>query len=301
MLNKKIKLKATRFWQILKATGISGLAVSGVAALLWPFLKNKDSIIAKVLNYKLYLNPDDQGISRELYMYGVHEPITTRLIYKEIKPGMHIIDIGANLGYYAIMEGLLVGPSGRVLAIEPYPQSQKILKENVRLNSLEKTVVTEQCAIGDANTTARLYICERANWNCLTPLKEAVSSIDVDVKTLDSINPFDRVDFLRMDVEGYEIKVIKGMSSVLRQFHPDISMELHPQIVGVEEIINMLNTLKQNGYYVKYIHYRKADLIGVEETAQGLQDLSIDELVTKHSELIKVPSVIWLSARADKK
>ena len=78
---------------------------------------------------KLFLVPNDKGISRELLIFKVHEPIHTMLIKKEIKQGMTCLDVGSNIGYYASLESKLVGEEGKVICIEPSPINFRYLQK----------------------------------------------------------------------------------------------------------------------------------------------------------------------------
>ena len=79
-------------------------------------------------NCKMKILSKDEGISSELIIYGVHEPLTTKLILSEVKPGMTILDIGSNIGYYAILESNLIGTTGKIYSIEPSPINFKIIR-----------------------------------------------------------------------------------------------------------------------------------------------------------------------------
>ena len=79
--------------------------------------------IIKVNNYKIKTIPNDKGISSELLIYGNHEPLTTQIILEELSEGMNCIDIGSNIGYYALLESMKIGKSGMVWAIEPSPKN----------------------------------------------------------------------------------------------------------------------------------------------------------------------------------
>lgn len=77
------------------------------------------SIIKKIYKYKMILDLYDKGISRTLILFGERELEHKFMLEQVIKPGMRILDIGANIGYYAIMESLLIGKSGNLIAVEP--------------------------------------------------------------------------------------------------------------------------------------------------------------------------------------
>ena len=90
-------------------------------------LSNK---IVFVNGYKMSLLPNDDGISTELALFNIHEPLNTQLIAKNLNKGMICFDIGANIGYYTLLESKIIGDSGKIIAIEPSPLNFQQLKKN---------------------------------------------------------------------------------------------------------------------------------------------------------------------------
>ena len=89
----------------------------------------------RVFNYRLYLDTSDRGLSRTLFLFGKREIDHYKMLQGILEPGMQILDIGANIGYYALMESLVIGPNGQVTAIEPMLPNIEMLKRNIELNS----------------------------------------------------------------------------------------------------------------------------------------------------------------------
>ena len=81
----------------------------------------KREVIRKVNNYPMILNFDEEGLSRHLMIHREREIAETETVKKIVKPGMCILEIGANVGYYTILMGKLVGKNGKIYAYEPYP------------------------------------------------------------------------------------------------------------------------------------------------------------------------------------
>lgn len=229
----------------------------------------KSRPVATIHNCRFFLHPKDASISRELAIYRIHEPTATNLLKRDVlKKCRYIVDIGSNIGYYAVLEAKLVGPQGRVLAIEPEAHNYELLKINLTTNNFLNVDVV-QCAISDENGKSKLYITEAVNTHSLLrPHRgSAVAVIDVNIRTLDSLVQdfnFSRIDFIRMDIEGGEIKAVKGMYQTLKQYKPCILMELHCDAVGTESIINMLKTLKDLGYNPEYIINRDRDFAWIK-------------------------------------
>jgi len=211
-------------------------------------------VIENVLGSKMYLDLSrDAGVSWELYKVGIREPFITSFLQKEIKEGDVIVDIGANIGYYALLESKLVGEKGKVYAIEPVPESVNLLKKNISLNR-RSNIEVFQLAIGGRITTDYIYISPALNVSSLIKPKanRFIKKIKIKVTTLDEFlkdKPFPTL--IRMDVEGYEIEIIKGMRNILESNKPlKILIEIHPHIIK-EKILELLHILKANHFEVK--------------------------------------------------
>jgi len=173
---------------------------------------NKEKIV-NVNNYKISLMPGDIGLSRELLAFKSHEPLTTKLLSRELKEGMFCLDIGANLGYYALLENMIVGKNGRVIAIEPSPLNFKRLQKNC---DLQESSVLEayNYAVGDTDGVVNFTINDHSNWCRVMedqtnddsipdePIGKGIRVVKVPIITIDSFlkeKQLDRVDFVRMD------------------------------------------------------------------------------------------------------
>jgi len=215
-----------------------------------------------VLGHKIAVFPRDPGISKELALYKVHEPLATKLLMETLKPGMNAVDIGGNIGYYAMLEARLVGPAGKVIAIEPMPENSEQLCNNITNNGYQNILV-HKVAIGDRDGTALMYITQKSNWHSLYPPASSKGEMKVPVSTLDSLlMPYElaSVDLVRMDLEGYEVVVIEGMKRTLEKYGPRLLVELHPLLVGPSSIEKYLHTLENMGYAIEWMIEQERDM-----------------------------------------
>jgi len=238
-----------------------------------------------VLGNRMYLSVHDVGLSKTLAVFGRHEPISTELFTREIKEGMCVVGIGANIGYYTLLEARLVGETGRVIAIEPVPDNAAQLRKNVERNGY-KNVQIHQVAIGSRNGTTKIYTSSESNWSSLIPGGMHTNNVEVPLRTLDRLLQDEpRVDWVRMDVEGYETEVIKGMQDIMRRHRPRIFMEAHVWATGSEPFIRLLRELRNAGYRTQYVvdkayEYPAVKRRDVIETL-SLVDLEVDPRVAK--------------------
>lgn len=215
-------------------------------------------IIKEILGSRMELDlKEDTGISYELFKTGIREPYITKALQEEIKPGDVILDIGANIGYYALLEARLVGEKGKVYAIEPVPNNMELLRRNIKLNDYSN-IETFQLAIGSENKVDSIYISRKCNWSSMLKSKrndsDIIKKIPVQVITLDNfledkLSP----DLIRMDVEGYETEIIKGMKELLSSGKPlKLLIEVHFHLIEDKtKIRNFLLALKNSGFRIK--------------------------------------------------
>lgn len=213
--------------------------------------RSKDRfIIRKIQGSKMLLDLQDAGVSRELLTASIRETYLTSLLAKELKKGNVVIGIGASIGYYTLQEAKLVGSRGMIYAIEPVIESYSLLLHNIAMNGYSN-IETFNFAIGAHHHNGFIHVSR---------LKNCSKIIDYSGKETQStlILPLDKFikgkrkpDFIRMDVEGYETEIIKGMTELLHSPHPPkIAMELHFALLG-EKMLPMLRVLRSAGYEVK--------------------------------------------------
>ncbi|HOW43047.1 MAG TPA: FkbM family methyltransferase [Candidatus Omnitrophota bacterium] len=178
----------------------------------------------RVFDYSMLLDLDDRGISKTLVLLGKREMEHRYILQKILKPGMTVMDIGANLGYYVMMEAGLVGPTGMVYAIEPSPGNFSILEKNIALNKAAN-VQAFNLAISNKVGEAEFFLSELSNLNTFHPgsANSAVKSKNrtnrsITVKTED-IRTFivDKrsIDLIRMDIEGHEVEVFENIAEAV--------------------------------------------------------------------------------------
>jgi FkbM family methyltransferase len=175
------------------------------------------------------LDPRDD-LERCICYHGF-EVLSTRLILGHLRPGAVFVDIGANIGYYAIPARKKVGPPGRVLAFEPNPVTVAKLKRNIDLSGAGGIELFE-VALSDRAGDATLF-CPRAGHHGLSSLRpQGRSGHDayaVRAARLDDLLPPDlgRLDLIKADVEGAEWFAFRGAEATVRRFRPAVVLELN--------------------------------------------------------------------------
>jgi FkbM family methyltransferase len=154
--------------------------------------------------------------------------------------GMTFIDIGANCGTYTIYGAGRVGREGRVIAIEAAPAISALLQETVAMNGAENWCEVLRCAAGaEAGTLVLHTFASRQGGNTLLPeiadvardmLGETVEKVEIPCRTLDDIvaeRDLDRIDLIKIDVEGFEREVLLGGRATLMRYRPKLIIEWH--------------------------------------------------------------------------
>lgn len=247
--------------------------------------------------YKIKTISNDEGISEELRIFKIHEPLTTELIKNIVKEGMNCIDLGSNLGYYTLLESKLVGDSGKVFAFEPSPVTYEHFKKNLEINKITN-VNHFNIALGDTNGKIKFLISKMSNWCRVVDdsIKTLDNIIDVPMFTLDKFvteHKLKKIDFIRMDIEGYESKAYSGMTEIIKKFKPDFYMEIHPVFMGVEKTIEFLKKLKKDGYEIKSFSHRITDTPWIYEK-NDILETTIDELSKKIPEMAHLNFSIYV-------
>jgi FkbM family methyltransferase len=156
------------------------------------------------------------------------EPGTRSILMKLLVPGMTFIDVGAHIGLLTLAGARAVGAKGKVLAIEPTPLVFKLLNRALFLNQVADRVVTKCLAAGERRQRAAFYIKAVLGHSSLIASdrldRHNADKIDVEVVPLDDlVPPGERVDVVKIDVEGAELDVLRGMSRIIRD-NPDLAI-----------------------------------------------------------------------------
>lgn len=243
----------------------------------------KDYVV-NVNGYKLAVIPGDLGISSELLMFQTHEPLTTKLLSKELKKGMTCLDVGGNIGYYTMLESRIVGDEGKVIVIEPSPQNFEHLKKNLELQK-SSNVKAYNFAAGDRDGEVNFLVYSESNGSFTIPDGEETNIpgdiIKVPSRRLDSFleeKSIDKVDFVRMDVEGYEGYIIKGLKKTIEKSKPIFQIEVHSSLLGKKGTQEFLKKFQAAGYEAKYYVPRDIDL-PIIGSMRDVKHFTIDELL----------------------
>jgi len=190
-----------------------------------------------------------------------YEKDNFQFINEQVRRDMIIFDIGAHIGVTTVVLAQRAGKGGKVFSFEPTPTTAAVLKKTVAINKLGNVSV-ETCAISDKKGKATFHISENQvdNANSLSdnirPERQKYS-IDVELNTIDDLvkeRNLPRIDFIKIDAEGAEARVLKGGDQTITKFKPRMTLGIHP--IGIKNMgdsqVEIWDWLKQKGYKIIY-------------------------------------------------
>lgn len=181
-----------------------------------------------IKGHRFYLHPNDYGISRALAKDGMREKESVEALLNYVKPDMNILEIGANIGFYVILEAEIISKGcGKIFALEPLPANICFLNINIACNNYMDKVKVTYGAIFDHTELVKLEVSPLSNCNRLVELSgnnHVGSTIEVPAFTFTNFLHstgvgIEDIDFLRMDIEGAEYIV---MPDILEQLEKKI-------------------------------------------------------------------------------
>jgi FkbM family methyltransferase len=192
-------------------------------------LRNQDGRIKSGLGRGLRFNPGPSAVG---FLFGTHDPEVQHVLGRLLRRGMTVYDVGANVGFTAVLAAKQVLPGGRVICFEPLQANAELIYHNARLNGFSDVEVRVE-ALGRQDGEAEFTLSHSPTWGRLaeagaTP--EASGTIRVPVRSLDSIRAREKIalpELIKMDVEGAEADVLAGAVGLLAEARPVLVIELH--------------------------------------------------------------------------
>ena len=188
------------------------------------------NVVCRTLGkYRQYVVARDVGFSPYVMLDGFYEYHVTEFVARNVKPGMRVMDIGANFGYFTLLMADLVGPTGKVYAFEPNPNAATLLGYSLRANNFTSRAVVDCRAISDRAGIATFLIPAVAltNARITDPIDAAhagsspdLTHLTVETVALDDLK-HEGISFIKADIEGAEEKLWYGGKSFFAR-NPDL-------------------------------------------------------------------------------
>jgi FkbM family methyltransferase len=187
--------------------------------------------------FDIFVRSNDLFIGRAIEQTKQYEPYVAGQVRRILRPGHVFVDVGANIGYFTLLAAALVRPGGRVFAFEPNPDNCRLMRQSLAENAFDHVTLYEKAVAesaqqlslsgGGADSNARLMRAnELAGREGLFTQVEAV--------TLDNVlHDLERLDLLKIDIEGAEPRAWLGMQNVVRKHRPVLISEYAPDLIRV--------------------------------------------------------------------
>jgi FkbM family methyltransferase len=168
-------------------------------------------------------------VQRYVYLFGVWEPDLTYWIQSRLEPGDVFVDVGANIGYFTLLAATCVGQHGRCVAIEASPSILELLNENLEINHIGSRVRAVNVAASDRDGTLTVYAGPRVNLGLTTmvPNEDLEIETTIGAKALKDIlteEEIARARLIKIDVEGFEGPVVRGLLPFLGSCRSDLEI-----------------------------------------------------------------------------
>ncbi|UQI47886.1 FkbM family methyltransferase [Streptomyces sp. HU2014] len=215
-------------------------------------------------------------IQRYIYMFGTWEPHMTRWLGGRLRPGDTFVDVGANIGYFSLVASRLVGRAGGVVAVEASPLFHKSVLAQARFNGCEN-VRAVNAAVSDTREALTFTLASSRNMgaNSIVPYDgPAESTFEMQARPLPELLTDAEIAgarVIKIDVEGAEGSVVRGMVPMLDQLRPDaeITVEVTPERMARlgDSADELLATMREHGFHT----YRLANDYAAESYPAALR------------------------------
>lgn len=179
----------------------------------------------------MWIDLGDRYVSHACLMDD-YEPIETAFVKKHLKEGDNFLDIGANVGWFSVLASTIVGDGGSISAFEPRGETGGFLEKTILANNLGKMMTLHKCGLSNARGIAYINSSidtDNPGGSFVTDVQlgDDMESHRIELQMLDSFN-LGKVDFIKMDVEGSEMKAVLGGRETILRSRPIILSEINP-------------------------------------------------------------------------
>lgn len=207
------------------------------------YMGERVALTRSIYGHKLYVNTRDYSLAPHILLDGYWENWITNVFRKVVRPGMKVLDIGSNIGWYSVLAADLIGSTGRLTSFEANPEIAELAYRNIMINGyLDRATVVNK-AVFSTSTDLEFHLYDRyMGSSSLFASEAAAKSYHDELRTItvqavaldDYFQPGSQVDFIKMDAEGAEPHILKGSDRLLRD-NPQVQimMEFAPSVLSV--------------------------------------------------------------------
>jgi FkbM family methyltransferase len=268
-----------RFWarlgrRLIRSEFVDDYDATRQGNRLYAYLEPRTALTTLHDGQLIFVDPLDEHLTPSIVAYGRWESWIERAIRRLLKPGDRVIEVGANVGYYTLIMGALIGPAGRLDAFEANPQMARLLRRSVVCSGRTDSVIVHEQAVADRSGAMQLYVADRAGgagnlvehgWN----IGDDTRVVECEAVRLDDLFEGQSIDFIRSDTEGAELLILNGALGLLRR-SPSIKLCIEWSVGMMDrrgDVPGLVATLDEMGF-----RFWRVDL-------EGLAPMTIAELL----------------------
>jgi FkbM family methyltransferase len=236
----------------------------------------------------LYVDIKRGNPQRLLYLEGERFMEERSIIRRLVRPGLGAVDVGANIGYYALMLANQISPGSEVICIEPEPANLVELRRNIEANHLTNVIVLAAAAAAEEGSAE----LQRGINGQVIPLGGG----EITVRTLALDSLADRaIGFIKIDVEGYELEVLRGARNLISRHQPNLFVEVHPQSqLEPDGVVQVLRLILE--YYPGAVAYTRSGRTVIHKIGQRYFGRPAFRCSPVDMSLAEYPQIFWIAS-----
>lgn len=237
------------------------------------YLGDHEALCRVLGRYKMYVDTRDIGIASHLMLEGYWEMWVTQAMMRMVRRGSVVADIGANLGYFTLLLADLTGAEGRVLAFEPQPNLARLLRKSIDVNGYTGFADLHAVALGAASGSVAIEASlDQPGGGRTVADGQVEGAARVSLARFDEVPHALDVEFIKMDVEGFEPEVWKGMTARLARRDLPLTIFMEFTVGRLPDPAGFLDEILSHGFSLAIVsHYEGVVPIGREELLDGPQ------------------------------
>ena len=228
------------------------------------YLGNSTALCRFLGRFHMFVHTSDVGFATHILHRGVWEMPLTEFMVRNIRPGMRVLDVGGNFGYYSALMSELVQHDGYCHIFEPNRTIAQLLRRTLSVNGFDSRSHVWEVALGNReDDSVHFFIphTEPKNARLVAAVDEGLTAegyfTEVPIRSLDGLaDQLGRIDFIKIDTEGAEIDVLAGMRGIVREQKPTIVVEVNcgrdydaePALRELFEIYGSINFIGDDGF-----------------------------------------------------
>lgn len=220
------------------------------------------------IEFKINIDPSNGTVDNEIFLQGVYEPSFLKILHHQLEEGDTFVDIGANIGQHSLFASRAIGDTGKVIAFEPVPKIYNQFKRSVERNGF-KNIQIHNLACGDEDKDSFIYTSS-SNMGGSSILFSSHGRVEEKIKIVRGdtyLQQENKIDLIKIDVEGYEYEALLGIRGTLEKHKPKLIIEYSYdayKTLGGNRAENILSILFSLGYKLIDIDNNNREIILTE-------------------------------------